>query len=152
MLIAVFSDTHGDNTAMLNILERNREIKACIHCGDIADDIDAIKMCFPRLIVCGVRGNNDYFTDYPREIVTELGGLKFFITHGHHYAVKMGDRVVKFESRSRGCDICIYGHTHKECLNIEDDGLIVLNPGSAKGFGTYAIIDTETKEVTIHKI
>lgn len=152
MLIAVFSDTHGDNTAMLNILENNPEIKACIHCGDVADDIDAIKMCFPRLIVLGVRGNNDFFTDYPKEIISELGGMKFFITHGHRYAVKMGDRVVQFESRSHRCNVCVYGHTHRESLKTEDDGLIVLNPGSSRDGGTYALIDTETKQVTINNI
>ena len=69
MIIAVFSDTHGDNTSMLSIVDKNKDIKAVIHCGDIADDIDSLKLCFPRFIVCGVRGNNDYFTDYPKELI-----------------------------------------------------------------------------------
>ena len=151
MIIAVFSDTHGDNTNILNIIDKNSDIKAVIHCGDIADDIDSIKMCFPRLSVYGVRGNNDYFTDYPKELICEIDGLKFFITHGHFYSVKMGESVVKSACKDFGCDICVYGHTHKEKLT-EEDGIIILNPGSSRSYGTYALIDTKTKEVTIHDI
>ena len=133
---------------MLNILDKNREIKAVIHCGDIADDIDNIKMCFPRLTVCGVRGNNDFFTDYPKELVVDFDGMKFFITHGHAYSVKMGDGFVKSKSVSSGCDVCIYGHTHSKSL-YKDGNLTVLNPGSLRYKGTYALINTETKEFTI---
>jgi len=150
MLIAVFSDTHGDNTAMLNLVDSNREIKAVIHCGDVADDIDSLKMCFPRLNVFGVRGNNDYFTDYPKELITEIDGLKFFITHGHFYSVKMGESLVKGACRDFGCEICVYRHTHKEVYK-EEDGIIILNPGSSRYSGTYALIDTKTKEITINE-
>lgn len=150
MIIAAFSDTHGDNTSMLSIVDKNRDIKAVIHCGDVADDIDSLKMCFPRLPVYGVRGNNDYFTDYPKELICEIDGLKFFITHGHFYSVKMGETLVKSACRDHGCDICVYGHTHKESLT-KENGIIVLNPGSARGSGTYALIDTKTKEVTIQE-
>lgn len=150
MLIAAFSDTHRDNTAMLCTIENNKDIKAVIHCGDVADDIDSLKMCFPRLPVYGVRGNNDFFTDYPKELITEIGGLKFFITHGHMYSVKMGEAIIKSACRDFGCDICVYGHTHKECCH-EEDGMIILNPGSLRSCGTYALIDTDTRQVTIHK-
>ena len=150
MIIAVFSDTHGDNTEMLNVLDSNKEIKAAIHCGDIADDIDSIKMCFPRLDVYGVRGNNDYFTDYPRELICKIGGMKFFITHGHFYSVKMGETIVKSACRDFGCDICVYGHTHQPVHKTED-GITILNPGSSKGSGTYALIDTETRTITINE-
>lgn len=150
MIVAAFSDTHGDNTAMLCVVENNKDIKAVIHCGDVADDIDSLKMCFPHLPVYGVRGNNDFFTDYPKELVCNIGGLNFFITHGHFYSVKMGQSVIKSACRDFGCDICVYGHTHKECF-VEEDGLILLNPGSLRMRGTYALIDTDTKQVTIHE-
>lgn len=151
MIIAVFSDTHGDNTSMLNIVESNKNIKAVIHCGDVADDIDSLKMCFHNLPVYGVRGNNDFFTNYPRELICEIGGLNFFITHGHFYSVKMGRTLIKSACKDFGCDICVYGHTHIASLS-EENGIIVLNPGSSKYSGSYALIDTETKKVWIEKI
>lgn len=151
MLIAVFSDTHGDNTAMLNVIDSNEDIKAVIHCGDVADDIDCVKMCFPRLSVYGVRGNNDYFTEYPKELICEIDGIKFFITHGHFYSAKMGDTVVKSACRDFGCEICVYGHTHI-ASSYTEEGIIVLNPGSSRYSGSYALIDTETKEVTLQRL
>lgn len=150
MIIAVFSDTHGDNTSMLNVIDSNKNIKAVIHCGDVADDIDSLKMCFPHLSVYGVRGNNDFFTEYPKELICEIGGMKFFITHGHFYSVKMGETVIKSACRDFGCDICVYGHTHVPSL-YEEKGIIILNPGTSRYSGSYAIIDTETKKVTLEK-
>ncbi|MBE7039854.1 MAG: metallophosphoesterase [Ruminococcaceae bacterium] len=151
MIIAVFSDTHGDNTSMLSVVDSNKDIKAVIHCGDVADDIDSLKMCFPNLSIYGVRGNNDYFTNYPRELICEIDGLKFFITHGHFYSVKMGETIIKSACRDFGCDICVYGHTHKSSFS-EENGIFVLNPGSSKYSGTYALIDTETKKIIFKKI
>lgn len=148
MIIAAFSDTHGDNTPMLNLLNSNKEIGAVIHCGDTADDIDSLKMCFPELDVYGVRGNNDFFTEYPKELICEIGGLKFFITHGHFYSVKMGETIVKSACKNFGCDICVYGHTHRASFS-QEDGIIVLNPGTSRYSGSYALIDTETKKITI---
>ena len=150
MIIAVFSDTHGDNTSMLNVVDANKDIKAVIHCGDVQDDIDSLKMCFPHLSVYGVRGNNDFFTEYPKELICEIGGMKFFITHGHFYSVKMGETVIKSACRDFGCDICVFGHTHAPTL-YEEKGIIVLNPGTSRYSGSYALIDTETKKVTIEK-
>lgn len=149
MLIAVFSDTHRQTTQMLKFLDNHSEIDAVFHCGDVAEDIDSIKMCFPHLSVFGVRGNNDFFTDYPKEIIITLDGMKFFITHGHYYSVKSGDSVLKSVCRSKGCDVCVYGHTHTPS-NYKDGTISVLNPGSLKYKGTYALINTKTKEINLN--
>ena len=65
--------------------------------------------------------------DKEREI--QLGTHKILLTHGHYYGVSMGPEGVVDEARSRGCDIVMYGHTHKPFL-AKIDGVIALNPGS----------------------
>ena len=65
--------------------------------------------------------------DREREI--DIAGHKAFITHGHYYGVSMGPEGLVDEAKSRGCDIAMYGHTHRPFLDVID-GVTVLNPGS----------------------
>ena len=60
----------------------------------------------------------------------------------------MGDALVRSACISHGCDICVYGHTHKDVYK-EEDGIIILNPGSSRSYGTYALIDTQTRNIMI---
>ena len=76
-----------------------------------------------------VRGNNDFFSELPREEEFFIGGHHVFITHGHGYYVSMGEERLKLEARGRGADIVMYGHTHVPALTVESD-LVTLNPGS----------------------
>lgn len=76
-----------------------------------------------------VLGNNDFFSHLDREREIEIGGHRIFITHGHYYGVSMGPEGLADEARSRGCDIAMYGHTHKPFLG-KLGGVTVLNPGS----------------------
>ena len=99
-----------------------------IHCGDAEGSeylIEEAAGC-PLLIVLG---NNDFFSNLPREIETEIGGKKVLVTHGHNYYISMGSEQLKDEARSRGMDIVFFGHTHRPVVDREKD-LIAVNPGS----------------------
>ena len=76
-----------------------------------------------------VLGNNDFFSRLDREREIDIAGHKAFITHGHYYGVSMGPEGLVDEAKSRGCDIAMYGHTHRPFLDMID-GVTVLNPGS----------------------
>ena len=76
-----------------------------------------------------VMGNNDFFSMLDREREIEIVGHKILLTHGHYYGVSMGPEGLADEARSRGCDIAMFGHTHKPFLG-EIGGVMVLNPGS----------------------
>ena len=59
-----------------------------VHCGDVEGRefyIEALAEC-PCSIVSG---NNDFFSDLPREDVIEVEGNKILVTHGHYYGVSM---------------------------------------------------------------
>lgn len=99
-----------------------------IHCGDAEGSEYAIseKAGCETLIVLG---NNDFFSDLPREIETQIGDYRVLITHGHTYYVSMGNERIKLDAAGRGFDIVFYGHTHRPVIDREDQ-IIAVNPGS----------------------
>jgi len=76
-----------------------------------------------------VLGNNDFFSDLPKEIETTIGKYKVWITHGHNYYVMMDNKHIKREAIARKADIVFYGHTHKPVVEWDKD-IIAVNPGS----------------------
>lgn len=128
MKILIVSDTHKSHKNLEKVLDKIGRIDMLIHLGDVEgreDYIEALAGC-PVHVICG---NNDFFSDLPREEEFFIGEHHVFITHGHGYYVGMGEDRLKEEARGRGADIVMYGHTHMPSLTIEDD-LVTLNPGS----------------------
>lgn len=128
MKILIISDTHRRDKNYFKVLEREAPVDMVIHCGDTEGSehmiMDAAKC--PTYIVLG---NNDFFSDLEREEEIQIGKYRVFVTHGHNYYVSMNNEIIKGEARNRGCDIVMYGHTHKPVIEIEDD-IIAVNPGS----------------------
>ena len=128
MRVLIVSDTHRNNDNYFEVIEKMKDIDLVIHCGDAEGSEYAISEAAgcESLIVMG---NNDFFSDLPREIETQIGDYRVLITHGHTYCVSMGSERIKEEAILRGFDIVIYGHTHKPLVDIDED-VIALNPGS----------------------
>ena len=99
-----------------------------IHCGDVERDEDYIRAA-AGCPVCMVAGNNDWGSDLPQEIVTEIGKYRVFITHGHRYYVPFEMDRLKAAAKERKAKIVIFGHSHMPYLQ-EEDGITFLNPGS----------------------
>ena len=128
MKILIVSDTHRRNDNFIKIIEKMPRPDTVIHCGDVEGGEYAISQCagWP---VGMVAGNNDVFSDLPREREFMLGDYKVWLTHGHSYYVSMGNEMLKQEAVAKGVDIVMYGHTH--IPDIDDVGeIICLNPGS----------------------
>lgn len=128
MKILIVSDTHRRNDNYIKVLERVALIDMVVHCGDIEGSeylIATSAGCPVQMVV----GNNDFFSDLPREKEFMIGKYKVWLTHGHNYFVSMGNANIKSEARMRGVDIVMYGHTHKPVVDQEGD-LIAVNPGS----------------------
>lgn len=146
MKIGIVSDTHGSYKEVANSLIENN-VDVIIHLGDFSDDGRDIGNLTNKPIYF-VRGNNDYVaTDEPSELLINIGGIDFFITHGHKYNVYSGLTNLKFRAKASGAQVVLFGHTHVYSKEISDN-ILFLNPGSPsyprfsdkKG---YVIFDTE---------
>ncbi len=128
MKVLIVSDTHRRNENYIKVLERVSPVDMVIHCGDIEGSeylIAESAGCPVQMVV----GNNDFFSDLPREKEFHIGKYKVWLTHGHNYYVSMSNENLKHEARMRGVDVVMYGHTHRPVVDIEDD-IIAVNPGS----------------------
>ena len=125
MKILIVSDTHGHSENLEKVLEQTGPLDHFIHLEGQEDYIEVIAGCPVHM----VSGNNDFFSDLPREEEFWIGEYHILITHGHYYGVSVGTERLKEEAMLRGIDIVMYGHTHRPEIDMEDQ-VTVLNPGS----------------------
>lgn len=128
MRVLIVSDTHRHNDNYFRVLEKEGQMDMVIHCGDAEGSeylLEEAAGCPFHIVM----GNNDFFSNLPREIETEIGNNRVLITHGHYYCVSNGYELLKDEALSRDFDIVMYGHTHRPVID-KSDGIIVINPGS----------------------
>lgn len=128
MRILIVSDTHGYHKNLDRALENAGTVDMFIHLGDVEggeEYINAVVSCEKHV----VRGNNDFFSELPKEEEFYIGAKKVFITHGHYYGVSLDPQQVREEGQARNADIVMFGHTHRPYLEQQQD-ITVLNPGS----------------------
>lgn len=127
MKVLVVSDTHRRNDNFYDALEIEKP-DLVIHCGDAEGsecEFEAVAECPVEIVL----GNNDFFSDLPREQMLELESYRVWVLHGHNFYVSMGNERIKHEAYERGANIVIYGHTHRPVIDLEDE-VIAINPGS----------------------
>lgn len=130
MKILVVSDTHRKDDNLKIALEREMPIDMLIHLGDAEGSEKYIgEWVNPECRLEMVLGNNDFFSMLDREREIRIGKFKALLTHGHYYGVSMGAEGLAEEARNRGCDIALFGHTHKPYF-AKVGGVTVINPGS----------------------
>lgn len=128
MKILIVSDTHRNNANYLKVVERTGPLDMVIHCGDV----EGSELVISRAAGCPVeivQGNNDFFSELPKEKEFMVGQYKVWLTHGHNYYIAMNSEMIKREAREREADIVMCGHTHKPVVDIGSD-LTLVNPGS----------------------
>ena len=78
-----------------------------------------------------VKGDFDQ-DEIPEKKVVQIGDFNIGLIHGHQ-VLPWGDlESLGMVQRSLGCDILIYGHTHKTNVVVKDNVLFI-NPGSFSG-------------------
>lgn len=145
--ILLLSDTHRDDEKFERIYQLHQDIPLKIHCGDICMPSDA-PLAKPFLIT---KGNHDYEYDYPEYLIYD----HYFITHGHTFYVYETFDLMIQKAKENHCDTIIHGHTHIPYDQVID-GIRIINPGSvlinrgSYGYGTYAILDEDTQQLTFY--
>lgn len=150
----VFSDSHGRDEKMLEIIKKHKDVEGLFHLGDIEHSDDRLRNSIqgPTYIV---KGNCDWSSKAPEFQVFKLHGHSIAMTHGHRQYVNMGVDMLKYWAMEKEADIVMYGHTHVPFLE-QSSALTVLNPGSISKprqsghIPTYATIDFgENGEINI---
>ena len=119
--ICVVSDNHGDEDCLQKVLSDNPACDYYFHLGDSMRDPKEIE---PFI---SVKGNNDWYYDYPKKRIIELEGHRILMIHGDGYTYSMN--AFCFLAQQENCDMVLFGHTHMffdEMYN----GIHFINPGS----------------------
>lgn len=130
MKILIVSDTHRKDENLHQVIREEAPLDMLIHLGDAEGSEYLIEQWVnPGCQLEMVRGNNDFFSALDKEKELELGPHRILLTHGHYYNVSLGVENICKEAVARGCDIVMYGHTHRPYLD-ETPEVTILNPGS----------------------
>ncbi len=151
MKLLVISDTHGSVDKAVDIYDEG-DYDAIIHLGDMASDAERIRIMTGARVI-GVNGNTDGdFSEKNYKILNTAFG-RILLVHGHRERVKSGLTALIYRADELGCDAVFFGHTHQP-VYLEEDGLVVLNPGSLTypyGFSSpsYGVVEiTEEGELS----
>ena len=152
MKILIVSDSHGDAAALRTAVEREKPDRV-FHLGDLCADAQRLASEYPELPVEGVAGNCDAYSAAkgPEQQLVEAEGVRFFLTHGHRFHVKLGTMLLEREGRSAGADVICFGHTHRAVCT-RRNGVWMVNPGTAGGVNakaTCAVAELEQGNVSI---
>lgn len=128
MRVGVISDTHGVSFGITRALRAIPDAEAWIHLGDFAADAHTLER-EAGVPVHSVRGNCDFDTRVPAELVLTLGGARILLCHGHQYAVRYDRTRLFYRAEELGCAAALYGHTHVSLLEASGP-ILALNPGS----------------------
>ena len=136
----MFARSKRSASAFTRVAAKNPKADALIFLGDGCKDLEKVQDALP-MPVYPVHGNCDFGADLPDELVLDLGGARIFCMHGHNYNVKSDLYRAVCAARARKAGLLLFGHTHQP-LEMYDDGLYILNPGSASGYrASCALVD-----------
>ena len=154
MKIIVFSDSHRELSHMRDVI-RLENPDYVFHLGDHDSDAEQISREFQLLPVAMVRGNCDGWSDTSVTLTLAVGGIRFFLCHGHTLGVKSGYLRAIYAAREQKADVLLFGHTHIAERD-ESNGLKLLNPGSCgcgyrPTYGFFIIENGAVKDWGIRK-
>ena len=134
MKICLVSDTHGNREILNDIYNANPNCNIYLHLGDSELPEDLI---YPFI---SVKGNCDYFLDYPTHKIIKTPYCNIYCEHGHIHGRGSVDLL-----KRNDCKIYLYGHTHIQRVEKVEDYYFI-NPGSVTrprdgSNGTYMVLE-----------
>lgn len=141
----IFSDSHGKNENMLDVISRHPGVDAIFHLGDIEGAADRLRQTV-NCAVCIVRGNCDFTPELPEARIVDFAGKRIAMCHGHRKLYGGNTDVLKYWGQEQEADIVMFGHTHIPYLE-EGEDITLLNPGSisrprqSKKVPTYTLME-----------
>ena len=155
MKILVLSDSHAALGFMRRCIDAVKP-DAVVHLGDHYDDGTAMAEEYPQIRFYQVPGNCDAhrgFIPDPETRLENLSGVRILMTHGHRHYVKQTLIRLVADARASRAGIVLFGHTHAAYCQLEQDGLLVMNPGSCGYFGgTAGLLEVHNGELLEYRI
>ena len=150
MKILVLSDSHSAMRFMRACVDTIKP-QTVIHLGDYYDDGEALAELYPHIPMHRVPGNCDRYRCPPwvqPTLCYSVCGVYLYMTHGHKQGVKSGTALLEAEARAMGAQAALYGHTHVPECRWTQDGMLVMNPGTAGyGGGSAGLIEVENGKI-----
>lgn len=155
MKILVLSDSHSALSFMRRCIAAVKP-EHVVHLGDHYDDGVAMAEENPHIRFHQVPGNCDRYRcdpGLPAVMCYDIGGVRFFMTHGHLHGVKMDIGRLLSDARKNNAKAVLYGHTHQQACFQDADGMWVLNPGTCGTYGGSAgVIEVQENKITACRI
>ena len=144
------SDSHSTMRYMRLAMDSVKP-DAVIHLGDHYDNAETLAEEYGHIRFHMLPGNCDryrYPPDTPQFLCYCIGGVKFFMTHGHMHGVKSGLYRFIADAKNMNAQAALYGHTHIADCHQEGD-LWIINPGACNSAeGSIAVIETEDNAIS----
>jgi putative phosphoesterase len=84
-----------------------------------------------------VQGNMDWGFKHPIKEIIEIDGLKIGLIHGHQVRPRGDLKKLGKIASELGVNILVSGHTHAQSINIVQNNILLINPGSASGAWSF---------------
>ncbi|MGN5882075.1 MULTISPECIES: metallophosphoesterase [Staphylococcus] len=121
----IVSDNHSESGILFEIFNHYDQVDVALHLGDSEFQYDDTELSLYRR----VKGNCDFYPEFPNEEIVTDEGVRAFYTHGHIYAVNTTRQKLAEQAKAHECRLAFYGHTHIARYE-EIAGVHVINPGS----------------------
>jgi putative phosphoesterase len=123
--IGLISDTHGQLRP--DVHRALAGVSLILHAGDVCGDeiLDELNLIAPTQAVCG---NCDEPSNarLAERLDLEIAGVRIHVSHGHELGRPGAAKV----AAAYDADVCVYGHTHRQLVEVVD-GRLIVNPGAA---------------------
>jgi len=141
MKICVCADSHGNYYGLQELIDKEKP-EYVYFLGDGERDWGQVELPW-NTTFAAVSGNCDFMSMEPPFRKFELGGKRFFMTHGHLYGAKHGLHGLVQQAHQCNADIVLYGHTHQQKLD-QIGNIFYLCPGSMHSSDhKYALISID---------
>ena len=150
MKLILVSDNHSETGILHDIYDKHDDVDTFIHLGDSEFTYQDTELSLYRR----VKGNMDFYPEFPEEDTITIQGVTFFFTHGHRMGVNQGRDMLAQHAKAQGATFAFYGHTHIARYEYLQ-GIHVINPGSithsrSNEEETYAEIKLDDGEGTLN--
>ncbi|MDQ7192189.1 YfcE family phosphodiesterase [Staphylococcus felis] len=148
--LIVVSDNHSEPGVLYDIYDKHDDADAYFHLGDSEFEYNDTELSLYKR----VKGNMDFYLEFPESKIEQYGDIKVFITHGHLYGVNTSRENLAQQAANQHAQFAFYGHTHiARYEHIHNVHLI--NPGSISKSRshieeTYCEVKIENKSAIIN--